>query len=89
MHIIKKILKYLLIFLILLAIGGYFFTNSLKPTYRGKLKLKGLKNTVTVFYDDYGIPHIYAKNELDARRALGFIHAQDRLWQMELLICLI
>ncbi|MEM9650171.1 MAG: penicillin acylase family protein, partial [Bacteroidota bacterium] len=33
----------------------------------------------------YGIPHIYASSEEDAFRALGYVHAQDRLWQMELL----
>jgi len=81
----KKTLKYLFIILILLAIGGYFFFNTLKPTYKGELALTSLQDKVTVFYDDYGIPHIYAENELDARRALGYVHAQDRLWQMEVI----
>jgi penicillin amidase len=57
----------------------------LKPTYSGKLKLSSLKNEVEVYYDTYGVPHIYAQNEIDARRVLGYVHAQDRLWQMELI----
>lgn len=85
MRILKKILKYLGILLILVAIGAYFFLQSLKPTYDSELKLVSLKDKVEVYYDNYGIPHIYAQNELDARRALGYVHAQDRLWQMEVI----
>ena len=57
----------------------------LKPDYSGKKLLSSLEDEVEVYYDDYGIPHIYGKTDLDAFRALGFVHAQDRLWQMELL----
>ena len=85
MRIFKTILKILAVFLIVALIGGYLFKNSLKPTYKGELKLVLLQDKVEVFYDDYGIPHIYAQNELDARRALGYVHAQDRLWQMEVI----
>ena len=44
-----------------------------------------IQNETKVYFDQYGIPHIYASNELDAIRVLGYCHAQDRLWQMELL----
>ncbi|UCE70575.1 MAG: penicillin acylase family protein, partial [Flavobacteriaceae bacterium] len=44
-----------------------------------------ITDSVTVFFDTFGIPHIYANNKADAFRALGYVHAQDRLWQMELL----
>ena len=84
MKSLKKIVLILLALLVLFAIFGFFFTRNLKPVYEGTLVLNGLKNEVEVYYDDYGIPHIYAQNELDARRALGYVHAQDRLWQMEL-----
>ncbi len=85
MRLLKKILLVLLAIIILFLIFGFFFTRSLKPTYDGELKLANLQNEVNIFYDDYGVPHIYAQNELDARRALGYAHAQDRLWQMELI----
>ena len=81
----KKILKIIAILLVLLILSGFIFTNNLKPIYSGNLELASLKNEVEVFYDEYGVPHIYAQNELDARRALGYVHAQDRLWQMELI----
>lgn len=82
---ILKIAKVLLILIAVLFIGGYFFFNNLKPTYKGNLEISGLYNNTTVHFDDYGIPHIYANTEEDAIRSLGYVHAQDRLWQMELL----
>lgn len=82
---LKKFLKIILVLIVIIAIGLYFFLQSLKPTYEGNLSLIDLKTETTVYYDDYGIPHIYADNEEDALRTLGYVNAQDRLWQMELL----
>ncbi len=48
------------------------------------LALAGLTAAVTVKYDDRGVPHIFAESEEDAYRALGWVHARDRLFQMEL-----
>lgn len=81
----KKILLVVAGFLLLVIIGAAIFLNSLKPDYRGEKKLPGISNEVTTYFDPYGIPHIYAENETDALKALGYVHAQDRLWQMELL----
>lgn len=50
------------------------------------LVLEGLSASVDVRYDDRGVPHIFAKTELDAMRALGWVHARDRLFQMELTV---
>lgn len=72
--------------LIVLVIGGcYIFLLTQKPNYSGTFKLKGLKNEVEVFFDDYGVPHIYGQNEEDTYFALGYVHAQDRLFQMEMM----
>nr|WP_288935521.1 penicillin acylase family protein [uncultured Allomuricauda sp.] len=81
----KKVLLVLAGLLLLVIIGIAIFVNSLKPDYGGEKSLPGISNEVTTYYDTYGIPHIYADNEPDAMRALGYVHAQDRLWQMELL----
>ena len=80
----KKIGLILLALLLTAGIGGTLYTNSLKPSYSGSIKINGLQNAVDIYYDDFGIPHIYADNDLDAMFALGYAHAQDRLWQMEL-----
>ncbi|MBI3960129.1 MAG: penicillin acylase family protein [Chloroflexi bacterium] len=53
------------------------------PDLSGKLPLDGLTAPVEVLRDERGIPHIYAQNQADLFRAQGFVHAQDRLWQME------
>jgi penicillin amidase len=85
MKIIKKVLLVLLILLVVLGIASLFFINSMKPDYEGTKELTSLSSETNVHYDTYGIPHIYAENEEDAFRTLGYVHAQDRLWQMELL----
>ena len=53
------------------------------PQTQGSLRLKGLHAPVEVLRDDLGIPHIFANNTRDVLFAQGFIHAQDRLWQMD------
>ncbi|OLS19380.1 MAG: Acyl-homoserine lactone acylase QuiP precursor [Candidatus Heimdallarchaeota archaeon LC_3] len=42
-----------------------------------------LTKTVTIYRDTYGVPHIYAENDNDLYFAQGYVHAQDRLWQLE------
>jgi penicillin amidase len=56
----------------------------LKPKM-GEVQLKSIQDQTTVYFDDFGVPHIYANNSIDAMTALGYVHAQDRLWQMELM----
>lgn len=54
------------------------------PIIDGKLQIPGLNAPVEIIRDKWGIPHIYADNDHDLFFAQGFIHAQDRFWQMEL-----
>ena len=63
--------------------GYYFLKNKFLPQTRGNLKIQGLVDPVEVIRDRWGIPHIYARSETDLIFAQGFIHAQDRLWQMD------
>ncbi len=66
------------------AYGTYYaFTRRPLPKTKGKLHLQGLHEPVEVLTDSYGVPHIYAHNEDDLYFAQGYIHAQERLWQME------
>lgn len=53
------------------------------PRTTGTLRLPELHNTVQILRDQWGVPHIYAANNDDLFLALGYVHAQDRLWQME------
>ncbi|MDP2089083.1 MAG: penicillin acylase family protein [Flavobacteriaceae bacterium] len=85
MRIFKIILKTIGIFLAIIFVIGLVLYFQQKPVYEGQIQLNGIGNETSVYFDDYGIPHIYAENEVDAMIALGYVHAQDRLWQMELL----
>ena len=80
MRVFKKILKFLFVIITILCIAGFWYYNHLKPSYSGEVSLANIENEATVYYDDYGIPHIYAENRLDATTTLGYVHAQDRLW---------
>lgn len=57
-------------------------TTSL-PVTSGKVAVNGLAGPVEIYRDRHGVPHIFAKSEGDGFFALGYVHAQDRLWQME------
>jgi penicillin amidase len=80
----KRILISLFTILALLGMSLYFFLNSLKPVYEGEKTIKGLSSETKTYFDNFGIPHIEAENEKDAMLALGYVHAQERLWQIEL-----
>lgn len=70
---------------VIVAIVATFHVRSKFPQRDGSLQLAGLSAPVTVNYDQRGIPHIQAQNEMDMYRALGYVQAQDRLFQMEML----
>ena len=55
------------------------------PRLDGTLPLPGLKSDVTIERDNWGVPHIRAASEVDMAEAQGYVVAQDRLWQMDLL----
>lgn len=85
MKLVKLISKIVLAIIIVLLIAGVGLYFKHKPTYQGKINIEGLQKNTNVYFDDFGIPHIYAEDELDAMLVLGYVHAQERLWQMELL----
>jgi penicillin amidase len=84
-----KFLRYTGIFVLLLLVFAIVFIKVLPmrsvPKYEGNFKLPGLENEVTVYYDSLVIPHIYAETEADLYKTVGYIMAQERLWQMDLL----
>jgi penicillin G amidase len=55
----------------------------LLPAYEGELAVSGLEGDVTVFRDHYGVPQIYADSAEDLFTAQGYVHAQDRFWEMD------
>ncbi|GAB4462883.1 MAG: penicillin acylase family protein [Anaerolineales bacterium] len=73
------------------ASGGYYFKSYLPntaapksfPQIDGEIKLAGLDAAVDIYRDSMGIPHIYASTTHDLFFAQGYVHAQDRFWQMD------
>jgi penicillin G amidase len=71
--------------------GGFYFMSYLPntvapksfPQVDGEIRLEGLEETADVYRDAMGIPHIYASTPHDLYFAQGYIHAQDRFWQMD------
>lgn len=59
------------------------FAKTRLPKLDGDLKFQELQNPVEVIRDERGVPHIYAQDLADLFFAQGYIHAQDRFWQME------
>ena len=84
----------LIVAFLLIVLGALFLAVALIYVYWRRIqrpvpkldrdaKVRGLQANVEVLRDRHGIPHLYAENDADLFRALGFVHAQDRLWQME------
>ncbi len=85
----KKIIIGIFITIIVVLIAAYGFVYYLShrgiPDYDDHITMKGLTGEAIVYRDQYAIPHIYAKNEPDLYRAVGYCMAQDRLFQMDMI----
>jgi penicillin amidase len=84
----RRLMLWLLAIIIAVpAIGtasAYYWWSRGLPQLRGEVRLKGLGADVRVIRDAHGVPHIFAADLKDAARALGYLHAQDRFFQMDI-----
>ncbi|WP_397447634.1 penicillin acylase family protein [Polaribacter sp. R77954] len=85
MKFLKKVLKIIVLLSVLLCAAYLGYSKYNTPKYSGEFEIEQLSNIVNVYFDNNGVPHINAQNQKDAYIALGYLHAQDRLWQMELI----
>ena len=81
---LRSLLWLLLGLLILALLAAGLHWRAKLPKREGELQLRGLSQAVSVRFDAWGVPHVEAQNETDLYRALGYLHAQDRLFQMEM-----
>jgi len=85
----QKIAAGLFIIIIIALAAVFLYVHSIArkglPDYNTSVVIPGMKEKVTVYRDRFAVPHIYAKNQEDLYRAVGYCMAQDRLWQMDLL----
>ncbi len=71
------------LFLVVFLVGTFTLRNS-RPRLDGEVELAGLSQSVTITRAALGVPDIAATSRVDAARALGYLHAQDRFFQMDL-----
>jgi penicillin G amidase len=82
---IAKIVGWVVVVLLLVvAAVAFWFVRRPWPQVDGSVTLAGLGAPVEVVRDRWGVPHLFAKDDDDLLFAQGYVHAQDRLWQMEL-----
>ena len=84
MRLLVKATVALLLVVALLAAGGYVYLRRSLPQIDGAVTVAGLTGPIEIIRDADAIPHVFAANKGDAFFGLGYVHAQDRLWQMEL-----
>jgi penicillin G amidase len=84
-RVLKRLALALFILLLVAGLAAGLMWQAKLPQRSGTLPLTGLAAPVQVRYDEWGVPHIRAESEADLYRALGYVHAQDRLFQMEIL----
>lgn len=65
-------------------LAAYFWLRTSLPLVSGTVQVGGTDGPIEIIRDAEGVPHIYATTDHDAFYGLGYVHAQDRLWQMEM-----
>jgi penicillin amidase len=84
-RLLVGVLGFLLVGILLAAAGLWWLTRRSLPQLDGAAALPGLSAAVTVDRDAAGVPTIHGATRRDVARALGYLHAQDRFFQMDLL----
>src|SRR5271167_1679931 len=82
-RLIKGLLRLVIALVVVATLAAAYLFYRAMPTTSGTERLPGLAADVRVWRDSYGVPHIFAASMDDAARALGYLHASERLFQME------
>ena len=83
MRWVRRVLVGVLVLAVVITVLGFFLIRSPFPQVDGELEAAGLDRRVEIVRDVDGVPHIYAETEHDLFFAQGYVHAQDRFWQMD------
>src|SRR5215470_5640860 len=83
-RMLLKALAAIVVLAVLVFAGGLHYLRRSLPQTDGTIAVHGLSAPIDIIRDADAIPHIFAANKADALFGLGYVHAQDRLWQMEL-----
>lgn len=83
MRFLKRAVVFLILLLVVFSLVGVWVVRRSFPITDGEVHIRGLKGPVTIYRDEFGVPNIYASNTHDLFLAQGYVHAQDRFWQMD------
>jgi penicillin amidase len=83
MRVIRRAAAGLALIAVVVAAGGYYYLRRSLPQVAGTTTVAGLSAPIDIVRDADAIPHIFAATKIDGLFGLGYVHAQDRLWQME------
>src|ERR1041384_2008020 len=83
MRMLVKALVAVLVVVAVVAAGGRHYLRRSLPQIDGTITVAGASAPIEIVRDADAIPHIFAATKADALFGLGYVHAQDRLWQME------
>jgi penicillin amidase len=82
-RVILRAAAALVLIAVVVAAGGYHYLRRSLPQITGTITVAGLSAPIDIVRDADAIPHIFAATKNDGLFGLGYVHAQDRLWQME------
>ncbi|MCF7833507.1 MAG: penicillin acylase family protein, partial [Candidatus Marinimicrobia bacterium] len=89
MKIFLRIVQLVLLLLVIVFLSTLFIVDRISsralPDYNQDIELRNMTAPAEVYRDQYAIPHIFAETEEDLYRAVGYVMAQDRMWQMDLI----
>ena len=83
MQLLARAATVIVLAIAVILAAAWIRLNESLPRIDGEVSAKGAQAAIEVLRDGEGIPHIFAKSDRDAWFAMGYVHAQDRLWQME------
>jgi penicillin amidase len=84
-RLIRRTLIVVLAFIGVALLGFRIWVGALNPPLGGREAIPGLGDSVVVLWDSLAVPHVIARSDSDLFAALGYLHARDRMWQMDLL----
>jgi penicillin G amidase len=85
MRVVRRIAIGLVVLVGLVLLGARLWMRKLTPSLDGRERIPGLGDSVVVLWDSLAVPHVIARSDSDFFTALGYLHARDRLWEMDLL----
>ncbi len=80
-----RIATALVVLSVVVVVGVYYFLSRSLPDYDSTWRVRGISGTVEIARNTWAVPHIFGPADADVFFGLGFAHAQDRLWQMNLM----